>query len=421
MTKTNGIDEYIFIDNILKNGKEFEKNIIISILEKYQIDKDNIFYKKLSKDLLQIIISEYNSKIIEYKNELINRIKVLKIKLRQNNTEQLTIIDRITMYQKQLDSLTPFNEEKFIELNKLFKNSTEYIEYEKLPIRKDVLEEIDYLKTITKEENLTLDKAILNLEENEHNDLGWNIEINYEIKYNKKAIRSIDKKFIQAPPELIYLINQVTYFINKLTITYKQDFNYPIFSYNRKNIDSSLEEGIIKTYENGILSFKIDEESITEKEINEQIKYIDKLINKLLKYEITSSSKINLQKGKSSNSHNNYNWHITSKTYNKENIIKYCYKIKIITTLIKKIISSSKQNEKKAKYFKSYFNFYNRLYTKFSAIKQYTLLIQKCNDRQEELKQEEESINLEIKELENKLYNNNSSNKHNKTYKKNGI
>ena len=215
MTKTNGIDEYIFIDNILKNGKEFEKNIIISILEKYQIDKDNIFYKKLSKDLLQIIISEYNSKIIEYKNELINRIKVLKIKLRQNNTEQLTIIDRITMYQKQLDSLTPFNKEKFIELNKLFKNSTEYIEYEKLPIRKDVLEEIDYLKTITKEENLTLDKAILNLEENEHNDLGWNIEINYEIKYNKKAIRSIDKKFIQAPPELIYLINQVTYFINK--------------------------------------------------------------------------------------------------------------------------------------------------------------------------------------------------------------
>lgn len=363
----------------------------------------------------------------EQYQKIAKNIEQCKEKITENDRILLIINDQIEMYTKVLDNLEPFNLDEFNKQNKKFLNDEEYLKMKTLPSIEDVINNIINYKIISNNKEL-LNEDLLNLEKRKNNQVGWTWNISCFIENEKISCSGNIKKFVSAPTELSALINHVNYFLTKLTFIYSTDPNYQELYHNRISYDSDLGDGKFRTYANGILTCIINNEEISEEVILEHISYIKLLIDNISKIKINiscSDNKIQEEMTEillndigqgalgypliEDDIDDDYYWNISSETYNKNNIINYCNNVKIIISQIELIIKSSHNNERKAKYFKNYFELYNKLFTTYAAIKQYKRLLDNCYKRKEIITKENENKNKEIQTYENELDNLNTN------------
>lgn len=357
----------------------------------------------------------------QYKNELLHKIEECKDKITENERILLIINDQISMYTRVLDTIEPLNLDEFNKYNNKFLNDKEYLEMSDLPSMEDVINNIISYRKISKE-NESLNESILKLEKRNGKQEGWTWNISCNIENEFISCSGNTKKFVNAPTELLALINHVNFFLTKLSFIYSKDPNYQETSYNRNSYDTDLGEGEFRTYENGILKCFINNEQTSEEVILEHIRYIKNLINKLSKFDINISctdkqlqdemSEILLDDiGQGALGYplieddidDDYYWNITSKTYDKNNIINYCNAVTGLISQIESIIKSSQDNERKAEFFKDYFEFYNKLFTQYAAVKQYKRLLDNCFKRKAIITAENESKQKEIESCEKEL------------------
>lgn len=357
----------------------------------------------------------------QYKIELLHKIEECKETITENERILLIINDQISMYTRVLDTIEPLDLDEFNKYNNKFLNDKEYLEMNSLPSMEDVINNIISYRKLSKE-NESLNEKILKLEKRSEKLEGWTWNISCNIENEFISCSGNTKKFVNAPTELLALINHVNYFLTKLTFIYSKDPNYQETYYNRNSYDTDLGEGKFRTYENGILKCFINNEQTSEEVILEHIKYIKNLIDKLSKFDINISctdkqlqdemSEIlldNIGQGAlgypliEDDIDDDYYWNITSETYDKNNIISYCNTVTGLISQIESIIKSSQDNEKKAEYFKKYLEFYNRLFTQYAAVKQYKRLLDNCFKRKAIITAENESKNEEINNYEKEL------------------
>ena len=357
----------------------------------------------------------------DYKNELQCKIKACKEKITENDRVLLIINDQISMYKRVLDKLEPFDLKDFNKQNDRFLKDNDYLNMSSLPSIEDVINNIINYRNISNEKT-SLNENELKLEKGKNNQKGWNWNISCCIENEFISCSGNIKKFIKAPTELLALINHVNYFLSKLSFIYSKNPNYQELHYNRVSYDSDLGEGKFRTYESGILRCSINNEKISEEDILEHIFYIKDLIDKLSNFninieytnkeiqeEMTELLLNDIGQGPlgypliEDDIDDDYYWNINSETFDKNKIINYCNTVKELVSQIELIIKSSHDNEKKAEYFKKYLEFYNKLFTKYAAIKQYKRLLDNCFKKKAIITAENESKNEEINNYEKEL------------------
>ena len=149
-----------------------------------------------------------------------------------------------------------------------------------LSSREDVIKNIYYYEEMKDDQPELLDERKLNIEEKKDKKYGWTWDLSCRITNDYTSCYGNIKKFINAPIELISLIDEVKYFLTKISFTYNNNTNYPLIFYNRKNFDPSLGNGYFATCETGILNCFVNNEKSNEEEILKHISYIEKLIKK---------------------------------------------------------------------------------------------------------------------------------------------
>ena len=357
----------------------------------------------------------------DYKNELQCKIEECKEKITENERILLIINDQISMYKRVLDKLEPFDLKDFNKQNDRFLKDNDYLNMSSLPSIEDVINNIINYRNISNEKT-SLNENELKLEKGKNNQKGWNWNISCCIENEFISCSGNIKKFIKAPTELLALINHVNYFLSKLSFIYSKNPNYQELHYNRASYDSDLGEGKFRTYESGILRCSINNEKISEEDILEHISYIKDLIDKLSNFninieytnkeiqeEMTELLLNDIGQGPlgypliEDDIDDDYYWNINSETFDKNKIINYCNTVKELVSQIELIIKSSHDNEKKAEYFKKYLEFYNKLFTKYAAIKQYKRLLDNCFKKKAIITAENESKNEEINNYEKEL------------------
>lgn len=365
------------------------------------------------------MVSKNNSN--ECDKELQYKIKKCKENITENDRILLIINDQISMYKRVLDKLEPFDFDNFNKHNENFLKDKDYLNMSNLPSIEDVINIImNYRNTF--KNKISLDETELKLEKGKNNQKGWNWNISCNIENEFISCSGKIKKFINVPTELLVLINHVNFFLSKLSFIYSKDPNYPELHYNKISYDSDLGEGKFRTYESGILRCFINNEKISEEDILDHLSYIKNLVDKLSNFDINiicTDKEIqekmaellinNIGQGAlgylliEDDMDDDYYWNINSETFNKNNIINYCNSVKEIVSQIELIITSSHDNKKKAEYFKKYCEFYNRLFTKYAAVKQYKRLLDNCFKKKAIITAENESKNKEIETYEKEL------------------
>lgn len=357
----------------------------------------------------------------QYKIELLHKIEECKETITENERILLIINDQISMYTRVLDTIEPLDLDEFNKYNNKFLNDKEYLEMNSLPSMEDVINNIINYRNISNDKT-SLNENELKLEKGKNNQKGWNWNISCCIENEFISCSGNIKKFIKAPTELLALINHVNYFLSKLSFIYSKNPNYQELHYNRASYDSDLGEGKFRTYESGILRCSINNEKISEEDILEHISYIKDLIDKLSNFninieytnkeiqeEMTELLLNDIGQGPlgypliEDDIDDDYYWNINSETFDKNKIINYCNTVKELVSQIELIIKSSHENEKKAEYFKKYLEFYNKLFTKYAAIKQYKRLLDNCFKKKAIITAENESKNEEINNYEKEL------------------
>ena len=400
-------------------------NIIIKN-DKNSIIKDALIhtFKELMYSNINEILKEYYDRMDNYKKKIQNKNKKSEEKITDNNRILLIINDQISMYQRVLETLGSFDNDEFTIKNRLFLNDKEYRKMNMLPSKEDVLNNITDFEETKEEQKETLDEKALKIEKNNDNKYGWTWNLFCNITNEYTTCYGKIKRFINAPSELMTLINHVKYFLTKISFTYTNDIDYPLVSYNRKSYDSSLGYGYFSTCETGNLNCFINNEKSTENEILEHIAYIEDLIKKLedfdikiditddeIQREMTDELLDDIGQGAlgypliEDEIDDDYFWNMYSATYNKQNIIDYCNTVKRLISQIKEIIESSRENNKKAEFLRKYVDFYNKLFTKYAAITQYNKLLDKCNQRKEVILKDNSDRYDEIASYEEEINN----------------
>lgn len=372
----------------------------------------------------------------DYKNELQCKIKACKEKIAENDRVLLIINDQISMYKRVLDKLEPFDLKDFNKQNDRFLKDNDYLNMSSLPSIEDVINNIINYRNISNDKT-SLNENELKLEKGKNNQKGWNWNISCCIENEFISCSGNIKKFINAPTELLALINHVNFFLSKLSFIYSKDSNYQELHYNRISYDSDLGEGKFRTYENGILRCFINNEKISEEDILDHLSYIKNLVDKLSNFDIniTCTDK-EIQEEMTElllndigqgplgypliedDIDDDYYWNINSETFDKNKIINYCNTVKELVSQIELIIKSSHDNEKKAEYFKKYLEFYNKLFTQYAAVKQYKRLLDNCFKKKAIITAENESKQKEIESYESELRTLNSEESNVKKLKK---
>ena len=155
----------------------------------------------------------------DYKNELLCKIEECKETITENERILLIINDQISMYTRVLDTIEPLDLDEFNKYNNKFLNDKEYLEMNSLPSMEDVINNIISYRKLSKE-NESLNEKILKLEKRSEKLEGWTWNISCNIENEFISCSGNTKKFVNAPTELLALINHVNYFLTKLTFIY---------------------------------------------------------------------------------------------------------------------------------------------------------------------------------------------------------
>ena len=413
-TNTNSYESFSYQDLFNINIKSDNDIIDKKIVKEALIHT----YKELLFNNANDILNDYYEELKKYKEDLLERIEREEEKKIENERILLIVNDQIDIYKRALANLKSFDIDKFDEHNKKFLTTSEYRRKSELATREDVLNEILDYNIYQEDLQELLEKKILQFDKSKNDNLGWNITFDCFIPTDDLSYSEGFTKFISAPSEIISLIEHVDNFLTKLSFKYDADPDYPEVFFNRKSYDKNLSYGAFRSYSKGELEYYIDNKKIKENELFEQLSSMGRLIQIVLRYDISeliNNKEIQNEMKQQFINDNSYkeidyldddlresdNWTVCSDTYDKDVIKAYCKQVQKIIRQVKNIIQKAHENSEKAEYFKDYTNFYNMLFTQYAAINQYKKLLDNCSSKKEKIMEDTKSINDNITSLIN--------------------
>lgn len=391
-------------------------------IDNFDLNKDNSIvydalvhsYKELYTKKIDYVLEKYYLTLVTYKDTVKSYIEYKHKDLMSNNIHIDLIKEQVEMYKKAIRRLCSYDPVKFEQYNSSFCTDDTYKHYMRLANMNDVIYEINnFNSSISEHRDHLLNDKTFNFTKNSDGKYGWDWDVSFRLLNSKKDIYGYITKFVEAPQELLFLINQVNKFLSNVNFIYDRDPNYPIIRHNRNNYDSSLGNGPFETFPTGNLEIYVDKEKISTNVLLDHIKYLEKTVNNILGTDLRTELKKNNaieemkkvlivnNKLSDKNSdlvsneefHNPRNWIWYSKNYSLSAVEGYCVLILDLINSIKKIISLSEEALKKAKKSRRYVIFYDKLFTIHSAYKRYNELINKCNHEIDTIVAENNNIN----------------------------